>query len=146
MRATVKAEDVRPVLMPTGTGHYGMVDQTLCGCWIGEGRFADVPVTCLRCIRSYEKLGAAAVVTCPRCGSTDKLSLTEVHEEIGTTWAGTIRRDASGDLIPPTKFEFEYGDPISVAVTCEACGHHWKPRRTDGQLATVSASGEVEWR
>lgn len=48
---TTTREDVRPVLMPTGSGHYGVCDLTLCGRPVGAGQYGDVPVTCGTCIR-----------------------------------------------------------------------------------------------
>lgn len=69
----------------------------------------------------------SAVMKCPKCRNTS-LSLVEVHAEIGATNFGEVRADERGDLIPPSQFIFEAGDPISVRLQCGACGHEWKPR------------------
>lgn len=46
--------EVIPVLIErTGTVHYGIVDRTLCGVWIGPAQFGDLAVTCGRCLFSY---------------------------------------------------------------------------------------------
>ena len=42
-----------PVLITrTGTVHYGVIDFTLCGVWIGPAEFGDFRVTCGNCRRA----------------------------------------------------------------------------------------------
>lgn len=87
---------------------------------------------------------AADHAICPRCDEADELSLLECHEEWGSTDPGRILKDARGDLVPPTVFEFFVGDPISVLVQCSACGHEWKPRK--GSVSSNNLSEELAER
>lgn len=66
---------------------------------------------------------------CPKCRCTDRLVLIEVTENVGITLAGEIGRDDCGRLLPPSDFYFEPRDVTAVEVECDACGHHWTPRR-----------------
>lgn len=52
-RAKRRTYTPTPVLISrTGTVHYGAVDFTLCGVWIGPAEFGDFRVTCGNCRRA----------------------------------------------------------------------------------------------
>ena len=56
-RREMVAEAVPVLIQRTGVTHYGVVDYTLCGVWIGEGAFGDYDVDCATCSRSYARAG-----------------------------------------------------------------------------------------
>lgn len=47
---------VTPVLLETGTTHFGRCDYTLCGLWVGSGLHGDYEVSCKNCLRVYYSL------------------------------------------------------------------------------------------
>jgi DNA-directed RNA polymerase subunit M/transcription elongation factor TFIIS len=66
---------------------------------------------------------------CPRCGTSDGIVVTEVHEEYGSTDPG--RHEVSeGHIIPSGDFVFSPGDPVRVSCECLPCGHTWRSRHT----------------
>lgn len=81
-------------------------------------------------------MSADKVASCPRCHSTN-LSVVEITENAGYTEFGQVRV-INGELVPPSLFDFEPGNILSVRLTCGDCDHEWASRRP------VSAGAGVE--